>query len=122
MAPSHAEGVSTAVRTMRAAEDRLDLADLTAAAGTLAAAVIRPLVPVRTGALLGSLVPTHDRLGDVVEAGLESDSDHVLPVHYGTVHMAAQPFGDEGLRDATPAITALYLRGIEQILDSVKGA
>lgn len=122
MAPSRVEGVSAAVRTMRAAEDALELVDETAAAGSLAAATIRPLVPVRTGALLGSLHEVRGRVGEVVEAGLETDSDHAIPVHYGTVHMAAQPFGDEGLEAATAPITALYLQGIERILDSIKGA
>jgi hypothetical protein len=122
VAPSHAEGVSEAVRTMRAAEDALDLREITEAAGRVAGVYIRPFVPVRTSALLFSLRPSVDRVGDLVAAGVESDSDHVLPVHYGTVHMAAQPFGDEGLRAAEPALTELYLVGIEKILDSVKGA
>lgn len=122
MTPSHVEGVSAAVRTMRAAEDALDLVDETAAAGSMAAAAIRPLVPVLSGALLGSLVEARGRVGELVEAGLVTDSDHALPVHYGTEHQRAQPFGTEGLEAATPPITALYLQGIERILDSIKGA
>lgn len=122
MAPSHVEGVTQAVRTMRAAEDALDLVDETEAAGRLLSAYVRPLVPVRTGALLGSLRTSTERTGELISSGVESDSDHAIPVEYGTVHMPAQPFGEDGLRSAEAPITALYLRGLERILDSVKGA
>jgi hypothetical protein len=107
---------------MRDAEDALELVDETTTAGHMAAASIRPLVPVRTSRLLNELREVRGRVGDDPAAGVESTTDYVIPVHYGTVHMEAQPFGTEGLEAAARPIEALYLQGIEHALELVKGA
>lgn len=118
------EGVSRLVRTMRAAEVDVDeLKEVTAAAGVLAAASIRPLVPVLTGRLVGSLRPNRAARKSTVAVGRAS-LPYGPPVHWGWPAHGIEPheFGPEGLKRAEPAITRLYLEGIEQILDRVKGA
>lgn len=117
------EGVSRLVRTLRDAEVDLDeLKDVTAAAGLLAAAAIRPLVPVRRGRLVGSMRSNRAARRATVSLGRAS-VPYAGPIHWGwpARNIPAQPFGEEGLQLAEPAITELYVTGIEKILDRVKG-
>lgn len=117
------EGISRLVRTMREAEvDLDDLKDVTAAAGALAAAAIRPLVPVKTGRLVGSIRSNKAARRSTVAVG-RARLPYAGPVHWGWPAHGIEPneFGPEGLQRAEPAITALYLEGIDRILDNVKG-
>ena len=109
---------------MRSAEVDVDeLKDVTIAAGALAAAAIRPLVPVRTGRLAASLRPNKAARRSTITVGRAS-LPYAGPVHWGWAAHGIEPneFGPRGLEQAEPAITALYLAGIEKIVDSVKGA
>lgn len=118
------QGVSRLVRTMRAAEVDVDeLKDVTAAAGVLAAAAIRPLVPVKTGRLVGSIRSNKAARRATVSAG-RAALPYGPPVHWGWPAHNIEPheFGPEGLQRAEPAITELYLEGIERILEKIKGA
>ncbi len=117
-------GGARLVRTMRAAEIDLDeLKEVTIAAGALAAAAIRPLVPVRTGRLLGSLRSSKAARKSTVSVGRAS-LPYAGPVHWGWKAHGIEPslFGPRGLEAAEPAIHELYVDGIEKILEQVKGA
>ena len=112
------------VSTMRAAEVEDDeLKEITVAAGLLAAAASRPLIPVRTGRLAGSLRSNKAARRATVAVG-RAAVPYAGPIHWGWPghNIEAQPFGVEGLERAEPGITALYVAGIEKILDRVKGA
>lgn len=103
------EGVSRLVRTLRTAEVALDeLDEETDAGGVLAGARIRPLLPVRTGRLVGSL--------------RVSNGAGTIAAPYAGYVREAREGRSAGLQHAEPGITRLYLAGIERILDNVKGA
>lgn len=118
------EGVSRLVRTMRAAELDVDeLKEVTIAAGALALAAIRPRVPVRSGRLLSTVRSNRAARRSTVSAGRAS-LPYGPPVHWGwpARGIDGQPFGPEGLEAAEPAIHALYVAGVERIVDKIKGA
>jgi hypothetical protein len=109
---------------MRSAEVDVDeLKDVTIAAGGLAAAAIRPLVPVRTGRLAASLRPNKAARRSTISVGRAS-LPYGPPVHWGWPGHNIEPneFGPRGLEQAEPAILALYMAGIEKIVGQVKGA
>lgn len=109
-------GTARASSTLREAGVQLeDLDEATEAAGRRALTAIRPLVPVRTGRLAGSLVAR--------DGAVTTDLDYGPPVHQGVPSrgQAAQPFGTTGMDNAEPGITLLYLERIGRILSRVKG-
>jgi hypothetical protein len=118
------EGVSRLVSTMRKAEVDVDeLRDVTVAAGAIAAAAIRPLIPVRTGRLAASARSNRAARRSTVSVGRAS-LPYAGPIHWGwpARKIKGAEFGPRGLQAAEPAIHALYVAGIDRILDRVEGA
>jgi HK97 gp10 family phage protein len=114
------DGDATMVATLGKAIT--DLGDL-AGAGHRAASVIvdaaRGRAPRRTGALAGS-ISAGPVTGTV--ASVKATVRYGGPVHWGTRHMAAQPFLSDAATATEGAWLPLYETEVARAVDQVRGA
>lgn len=120
------EGLKGLVRALKRAEAD-DLLALLKAANAEAAKDVeqtaRPLAPVLTGRLVGSLRSSGTARAGVVRLG-KASVPYAQPIHFGWPkrHIQPQPFLYEALDRRIEEVTRLYHERVEELAEAIAGA
>lgn len=111
-------------RTMRkAGADMQDLKDVHREAGAIVDNRAGGNAPRRTGRLVSSERVGATQTASIIRAGYKR-TPYAGPIHWGwpARHITAQPWITEAAQATEPLWIARFERGIERILDKIKGA
>ena len=117
------DGARQLRRTLKDAEANLDdLKDINREAANIGLNAARPAIPVLTGRLAGSARAAGTKTAAIIRFGTKA-IPYANPIHWGWPkrNIAANKFGIEPVRAVEPRIQAVYLDGIQQILDTIQG-
>jgi hypothetical protein len=118
------DGINELKRTMkRAGVELQDLKDAHAAVAQTVIDSARPWVPVRSGALAGSLRGSGQAGAAVVRAG-RAAVPYANPIHWGwpSRGIKARPFMWTAIHKSQDQWTGQYLTALQKIIDDIEGA
>lgn len=118
------EGLKELRKQLKAAgESYADLKDAGLEAATVVSDAAKGIVPQRTGALAGSIRPAGQAKGAVVRAG-KGGVPYAGVIHFGwpAHNIEPQPFLYEAADSRLSEVEDIYLKRVQQIADTVKGA